>query len=267
MTTAQYRVMGMDCAKDARAAEAAAIKTPGVLSAKVSSATHMMLVTLADPDNSVALVEAVSRVGFDLKPVGAPGESAGTAVTPGYRRALWIVVALNIGFGAAEGIGGFLADSQALKADSLDFLGDGLITLFAVAAMGWSLRWRARSALIQGLFLGALGIGVLANTAYRVVFRQQPEAELMGWIAVAALLVNVAAAAVLIPHRAGDANARAVWLFSRNDAVGNAAVVVAALLVAWTDTAWPDLIVAGIVALLSSTLRGRSFAMLDPISA
>lgn len=250
MDNIQYRVVGMDCAKDARAVEAAATSTPGVVSAKVSNATHILVVTLSDPENHFALVEAVSRVGFDLQPVEGPGGSTGSLVTPGYRRALWIVVALNIGFGIAEGIGGFLAESQALKADSLDFLGDGLITLFAVAAMGWSLRWRARSALVQGLFLGALGLGVLVNTVYRIIFQQLPEAELMGWIAVAALVANVAAAAVLIPHRAGDANARAVWLFSRNDALGNASVVVAALLVAWTDTAWPDLIVAGIVALL-----------------
>ena len=102
--------------------------------------------------------------------------------------------------------------------------------------------------MVQGLFLGVLGLSVLVATAYRVLVRQQPEAELMGVLGLIALGVNVAAAVVLIPHRTGDANARAVWLFSRNDAIGNAAVVAAAGLVAWTGTPWPDLVVAVVIA-------------------
>ena len=89
---------------------------------------------------------------------------------------------------------------------------------------------------------------MLATTAYRVLVLSQPAAELMGILGLVALLVNVAAAVVLIPHRAGDANVRAVWLFSRNDAIGNAAVVLAAGLVAWTGTPWPDLVVAVVIA-------------------
>ncbi len=111
---------------------------------------------------------AVSDAGYHLDRLwsessGEPDEVK-THLTAGYRRALWIVIALNVGYGVIEMIGGFLAGSQALKADALDFLGDGLITLLGVLAIGWSLLWRARSALIQGLFLGALGSGVLANT-------------------------------------------------------------------------------------------------------
>lgn len=169
---------------------------------------------------------------------------------PGYRRALLAVIALNVGFGVVEMIGGFMAESQAAKADALDFLGDGLITLFGLLALGWSLRWRARTALIEGIFLGAMGVGVLVDTAHRLVDRQQPEAELMGALGAVALLINLAAAAILVPHRKGDANVRAIWLFSRNDALGNLAVVVAAGLVAWTRTPWPDLAVAAVVAAL-----------------
>ena len=171
-------------------------------------------------------------------------------LTPAYRRALWLVVLLNLGFGAIEMVGGVLADSQALKADALDFLGDGAITFLGLLALGWSTLWRARSALIQGLFLGALGLSVLATTVYRLLAQKQPDAEVMGVLGGIALLVNVAAAVTLLPHRTGDANARAVWLFSRNDAIGNAAVVAAAGLVAWTGTAWPDLLVAIIIASL-----------------
>jgi len=242
----QYRVVGMDCADDAREIEVASRAIDGV-DAKVSVASQVLTLDLGEASNAAAVEHAVGKLGYSLERLdGTPAKG----VSRQYRRALWIVVILNVGFGIAEMIGGFLSGSQALKADALDFLGDGAITLLGVAAIAWSLAWRARSALVQGIFLGALGIGVIGNTAYRVVVQQQPDAELMGAIAIAALVVNVAAAAVLIPHRKGDANARAVWLFSRNDAIGNLAVFVAALLVAWTNSAWPDLAVAAVVAVL-----------------
>ncbi|MBJ6126944.1 cation diffusion facilitator family transporter [Microvirga splendida] len=169
-------------------------------------------------------------------------------VTPAYQRALWIVVVLNVGYGLAEIVAGFVSGSQALKADALDFLGDGTITLLGLLAIGWSLIWRARSALLQGIFLGLLGLGVLVTSVYRVFVLQQPEADIMGVFGGIALAVNVVSAWVLLPHRSGDANVRAVWLFSRNDAIGNAAVIIAAGLVAWTATPWPDLVVAGVIA-------------------
>ena len=169
-------------------------------------------------------------------------------LTPAYRRALWIVVVLNLGYGLVELGGGFLSDSQALKADALDFLGDGAISFLGLLAANWRPVWRARSALLQGVFLAGLGIVVLGTTAYRVVVQGQPEAELMGLFGLIALTINVAAAIVLLPHRTGDANMRAVWLFSRNDAVGNLAVVIAAVFVAWLGSPWPDLAVALVIA-------------------
>ena len=169
-------------------------------------------------------------------------------INPAYKRALWIVVILNLGYGVAEMIGGFLANSQAVKADALDFLGDGSITFLGLLAIGWSLRWRARSALTQGIFLGIMGLGVITTTAYKIFVLNTPEAELMGILGVIALVINVISAVVLIPHRHGDANVRSVWLFSRNDAFGNLAVVIAAGIVYWTNTSWPDLVAAFIIA-------------------
>lgn len=167
-----------------------------------------------------------------------------------YKRALWIVVLLNAGFGLVEMVGGLIAGSQALKADALDFLGDGLITFLGLIAFGWRPVWRARLALMQGLFLGGLAISVIGTTIYRAMNQQPPEVTIMGGLGLFALAVNVAAAVVLIPHRSGDVNARAIWLFSRNDAIGNAAVILAAGLVLWTRSAWPDLIVAFLIASL-----------------
>lgn len=252
----RYRVTGMDCASCAAKIEKAA-RGVGVEDVKVSTATQIM--TLRTQPGRLAEVErAVTEIGYQLDRLDAPRASEASDddelpkdlshITPAYKRALWIVVALNVGYGLVEIVGGFLAGSQALKADALDFLGDGLITFLGLLAIGWSLLWRARSALIQGLFLGLLGLGVVASTIYRMIVQLPPEAELMGLFGIVALVVNVLDAAVLIPHRTGDANVRAVWLFSRNDAIGNAAVVVAAGLVTWTGTVWPDLVVALVIA-------------------
>lgn len=253
----RYRVTGMDCSSCAAKIETATRKLEGVSDVRVSIASQVMTLAVDRPEAQLPEVEkTVTGLGYHLQRLDIQSNDDDadelpkdlSHITPGYRRALWIVVLLNVGYGVVEAFGGFLADSQALKADALDFLGDGLITFLGLLAIGWSLAWRARSALIQGMFLGLLGIGVFVNTAYRVLVLNTPEAELMGLFGIVALVVNVLAAVVLIPHRAGDANVKAVWLFSRNDAIGNAAVVVAAGLVAWTGTPWPDLVVAIVVA-------------------
>jgi len=248
----EYRVTGMDCPSCAAKIEAAAQQDPGVEAVRVSIASGILTLAVTTATETLPRVtQTIEALGYELARLDEdkPGKDA-AHVTPAYRRALWIVVLLNVGYGIVEMVGGLLAGSQALKADALDFLGDGLITLLGLVAIGWSLTWRARSALMQGIFLGMLGVGVLANTMYRVIVLQTPDAELMGVLGAIALCVNVAAALVLIPHRKGDANVRAVWLFSRNDAIGNVAVVIAAVLVTWLNTPWPDLVVAAVIAAL-----------------
>ena len=242
----RYRVSGMDCAKDAaqieRAAQAAGIAPNAV---KVSAATHIM--TLNVPEWRLPEIEkAVTTTGYGFDRIEGDGDAQASAAhqDPSYRRALWTVVLLNVGYGVIEMVGGFLAGSQAVKADALDFIGDGLITFLGLLAIGWTVAWRARSALIQGIFLGILSLIVLATTLWRIFTQTVPDATLMGVFGIVALVVNVLAVLPLMRFRKGDANMRAVWLFSRNDAIGNAAVVVAAGLVAWLGSAWPDLIVA-----------------------
>lgn len=182
---------------------------------------------------------------------GCRGDVDRAGTDPAYRRALWWVVILNVGFGLIELAGGFLANSQALKADALDFLGDGSITFVGLLALGWAASTRARVALTQGLFLAALGLWVIAMAAWRALNAVPPEAELMGGIGVVALIVNLSAALILARFRgAGDAQARAIWLFSRNDALANVAVIAAAAFVYALDSAWPDIIVAAVIAML-----------------
>lgn len=175
-----------------------------------------------------------------------------THASPAYKKALWIVVLLNVGMGIIEMTGGLIASSQSLKADALDFLGDGIITFVGLLSIGWGMKARSRTALAQGYFLAVLGICVLLNALYRFYFQQLPEADIMGGIAFVALGVNVAAALAMRAHRKGDASTRAIWLFSRNDALNNIAVIFAAGLVALTHSAWPDLIVAVIIAVIFS---------------
>lgn len=182
---------------------------------------------------------------------GCTGDAKRAEVDPAYRRALWWVVILNVSFGLFEIAGGFLANSQALKADSLDFLGDGSITFVGLLALGWPGTTRAKIALTQGFFLGALGISVMGMAIWRTLYAIPPEPELMGGIGIAALAVNVTAAMILARFReGGDAQARAIWLFSRNDAINNVAVIAAAGLVFWLGSAWPDIIVALVIAVI-----------------
>ncbi|MGF7213517.1 Co/Zn/Cd efflux system component [Skermanella aerolata] len=258
--TVRYRVTGMDCPSCAAKIEKATRRVGGVEDVKVSIASQIMTLRLYNDERLPEIERTVTGLGYQLDRLDVALPQAAedddddelpkdlSHITPGYKRVLWIVVLLNVGYGLIEMVGGFISGSQALKADALDFLGDGLITFLGLLAIGWTLTWRARSALIQGIFLGLLGLGVLITTGYRVLVLNQPEAELMGLFGAIALMVNIAAAAVLIPHRTGDANVRAVWLFSRNDAIGNLAVVIAAGLVWWTSTPWPDLVVAMVIA-------------------
>lgn len=251
-TIVRYRVTGMDCSDCVAKIEKATRKVSGVDDVRVSLTSQTMTLRLPQGDVPLSEVEhTVTGLGYQLARLDGQDAAANRShLTSGYKRALWIVILLNVGYGVIEMVGGFLADSQALKADALDFVGDGLISFLGLLAIAWRPIWRARSALIQGVFLGILGLGVIGATIYRVIVQGEPEAETMGILALIAFAVNVSAALTLMPHRSGDANMRAVWLFSRNDALGNLAVVVAAIAVFLSDSPWPDLAVAFVIAVL-----------------
>jgi len=168
--------------------------------------------------------------------------------SPQWRRALWIALAVNAGMFAVEMAAGAAADSRSLQADVLDFLGDAVNYSFSLGVAGMALAWRARAALLKGVSLAVLGLFVLVSAAHAAVTGASPEPRIMGAIGVAALVANVVVALLLYRFRSGDANMRSVWICSRNDAIGNVAVVAAAAGVFGTGTAWPDLIVASVLA-------------------
>lgn len=167
-----------------------------------------------------------------------------------YRRALWWVIVINAVMFLVEMTAGALAGSQALQADALDFLGDTATYSLSLWVLGRPLSTRAMAALFKGFTLAAMGVWVLGFTLYNSLVLGVPSAEVMGVVGALALAANLAAVVILMRYRDGDANVRSVWLCSRNDAVGNVAVMVAALLVGLTGTAWPDILVAVLMASL-----------------
>ena len=180
-------------------------------------------------------------------------DACGTTATlndPRWRRALWIALGVNAGMFALEMAAGAAADSRALQADALDFLGDAANYAISLLVAGMVLAWRARAALAKGFTLIGLGGWVMITAILAALGGAAPQPELMGIIGALALAANTGVAIMLYRFRTGDANMRSVWICSRNDAIGNIAVMAAALGVFGTGTAWPDLIVAAILALL-----------------
>lgn len=179
--------------------------------------------------------------------------ACGTAATlndPRWRRALWIALGVNAGMFAVEMGAGAAADSRALQADALDFLSDAANYAISLLVAGMALTWRARAALAKGITLIGLGGWVTITAVLAALEGAAPEPELMGVIGLLGLAANAGVAIMLYSFRTGDANMRSVWICSRNDAIGNIAVMTAALGVFGTGTAWPDLIVAAILAVL-----------------
>jgi cation diffusion facilitator family transporter len=175
--------------------------------------------------------------------------------SPTYRRVLWIALALNALMFVVEMSAGFASGSVSLLADAIDFFGDAANYGVSLAVLGMALTWRARAAFIKGLCMLFFGLFVIGKALWAARTGIPPEAVTMGVISLLALAVNVGVAALLYAWREGDANMRSVWLCSRNDAIGNVAVLLAALGVAGTRTAWPDLAVAlgmGVLALTSA---------------
>lgn len=168
--------------------------------------------------------------------------------SPAFKRALIAVILINAVMFIVEMAFGAAAKSQALKADALDFLADAATYGLSLWAIQRSAETRARAAQLKAWSLVVMGLAILGLALYRAVFSLEPEAEIMGGIALLALLANLVSVAILLRWRNGDANVRSVWLCSRNDAIGNIAVFGSAGLVWWTGTHWPDVAVAALMA-------------------
>lgn len=186
--------------------------------------------------------------GAETQACGCSGNPRFDGMDASYKRVLWTVIAINAGMFLVEMSAGQLAGSQALQADALDFLGDALTYGLSLAVIGMSIKVRSTAALLKGLSLLAMGLWVFGSTAYQVLILGVPSAGIMGSIGLLALAANLASVFLLMRYKDGDANVRSVWLCSRNDAIGNVAVMIASAAVWFTASAWPDLIVALLMA-------------------
>ena len=170
------------------------------------------------------------------------------AVDRAYKRVLWIVLALNTIMVFVESVAGYIADSAALQADAIDFLGDALNYISALYVLDKTIKWKSGAAIIKGGVIGLFGIFVLANTLYHWLYGTLPHAETMGGVGLLALIVNFSCASLLFRFRKGDSNRSSVWICSRNDAIANILVITAGVTVYFTGSKTPDLIVSVIIA-------------------
>lgn len=170
---------------------------------------------------------------------------------PRYRRILWVALVVNAAMFALEIGAGLQSGSASLLADAIDFLGDAANYALSLWVLSMALAWRARAALVKGVSMLAFGMAVVGRVAWGIWQGVPPEPLTMGGVGLLALAANLGVAVLLYAYRDGDANMRSVWLCTRNDVLGNLAVMVAALGVFGTGTAWPDLAVAAVMAWLA----------------
>jgi Co/Zn/Cd efflux system component len=161
---------------------------------------------------------------------------------------LWVVLAINVVMFVAEVAAGMAAGSASLQADALDFLGDASNYAISLFVVGLALQYRATAALLKGASMGLFGLWVIGTIVWHAVTGTVPEPITMGLVGFAALLANGVVLALLWTYRSGDSNMRSIWICSRNDVIGNLAVLLAAAGVFGTGTGWPDVIVAAIMA-------------------
>lgn len=178
-------------------------------------------------------------------------QTLATASLARYRKVLWIALIANAALFAVEIVAGVQAGSLSLLADAIDFAGDATNYAVSLAVLASALAWRARAAILKAVSMMAFGLFILGRALWALWHGAVPEAMTMGAVAVLALAANLGVAWLLYAYREGDANMRSVWLCTRNDAIGNLAVMGAALGVFGTGTAWPDLLVASLMAALA----------------
>ncbi|AZT85048.1 cation transporter [Marinobacter sp. NP-4(2019)] len=172
---------------------------------------------------------------------------------PGFRKALWIALWVNLAMFLVEGIASLQSGSVSLMADAIDFFGDSANYVLSLFVLSMGMLWRGRAAMVKGLTMTVFGIAVLGRAIWVMQSGITPEPLTMGAVGLLALVANVGVAIMLFKFREGDSDMRSVWLCSRNDAIGNIAVMVAALGVFGTGTAWPDLAVAAVMGGLAIT--------------
>jgi Co/Zn/Cd efflux system component len=181
---------------------------------------------------------------------GCSNDSCGDLTDTRYRRILWIILVLNAGMFFVEVFASFYSESVSLLADAGDFFADAANYGISLYVLNKALVMRARASLIKGATMALMGVFVIGNSIYHALTNAVPQAEIMGAVGALALIVNLGSAGLLYHYREGDSNRSSVWICSRNDAISNIMVILAAIGVTVTQSHWPDIVVASLIALL-----------------
>jgi Co/Zn/Cd efflux system component len=245
-------VPGMDCPSEERLIRLALAEMAGVASLKFQLADRALEVIHSNSADEIISRLAPLGLGARLRMTN-PTTEIPCSSSPGVmeiqeRRTLWILLAINGVMFVAETVGGLLAQSAGLMADALDMLADAAVYGLSLYAVGRSARLQVRAAHVSGWMQMALALGALAEVARRFVVGSEPEPGWMMGISVVALIANIACLFLISGHRKGGAHMKASWIFSTNDVLANLGVIVAGLLVGWTQTRFPDLIIGAIIA-------------------
>lgn len=164
------------------------------------------------------------------------------------KRIFWIVLLINLGMFLVEAISAFSSHSNALLADSLDMLGDVFVYGLSLLVLTSNHVMKAKVSLAKGAIMTFLGLFVLGQVVYKVIYPIVPVAETITLISLIALVANVICLFLLTRFKKTDLNTKSAWTCSRNDVVANVGVMIAGLLVGYFDSMWPDLIAGIIIA-------------------
>ena len=163
-------------------------------------------------------------------------------------RVLILLLVINGVMFVAEIIAGIIGDSTALIADSLDMLADASVYAIGLYAVGRSLLVKARAAHLSGIFQVVLGLGVLFDIVRRTIVGSEPESLMMMTVGLVALIANTLCLVLIYKHRQGEVHMRASWIFSKNDVIANLGVIGGGVLVFYTGSSYPDLIIGLIIS-------------------
>lgn len=259
MNKSQLRIPKMDCAAEERLVRMA---VEGELS------VHRIDADLGARTVDVYHDGPVDEIVRRLEPLNLGAQVVETALFEGelgelpptnaaQTRTLQIALAINGGMFLAESVGGYVADSSALIADSLDMFADAAVYAIALYGVGKAASGQIKAAHVSGWLQMTLAAGALFEVVRRAVVGSDPESSLMMGVAAVALVANATTMWLLARHRGSGAHMKASWIFTTNDVLANIGVIVGAVLVRVTGTAIPDLIVGGAIALLvfSGALR------------
>jgi len=182
---------------------------------------------------------------------GNESEEKNREISKQYKSVLWIALVLNFSMFILENIHGLLSHSLSLRADAIDFLGDSANYFMTLFVLSSKIQTRAKVSLLKALFMLSFGVWVLVEAFFSFYGEVIPTSLTMTWVGTLALVINGIVATLLYRFRDGDSNMQSVWLCSRNDAIGNLAVIIASAGVYYFSSKWPDLIVAILMSALS----------------